>query len=90
MRRAYDKIKVGQTATLDDLARNYDPTLHPDVVSGKQTADVHYKHFLSLWDTKKPEGFITWTEFEEFYRAISSATESEDVFRQLVQQEWHL
>ena len=31
VRRVYNSIKSGANVTLDDIARNYDPTGHPDV-----------------------------------------------------------
>jgi len=49
VRRAYDKMRAGDCATLDDLAKAYNPVNHPDVTSGSETEETHYKHFLSLW-----------------------------------------
>lgn len=56
IRRAYDKIRCGKVcASLDDLAKSYDPTQHPDVTSGRETDEGHYKHFLSLFGATKPD-----------------------------------
>jgi hypothetical protein len=38
VRRAYDKLDVNKDGTvrLDDIAKIYDASCHPDVVSGKK------------------------------------------------------
>ena len=59
VRRAYDKMRAGDCATLDDLAKAYNPVNHPDVTSGSETEETHYKHFLSLWEAKKPSDKVT-------------------------------
>jgi hypothetical protein len=90
VRNAYNKIKSGDCATLDDLARHYDPAAHPDVLSGAEPAESHYKHYLSLWDAKKPTDQITYAQFEDFYFAISAAVPDDASFTRLLKAEWHI
>lgn len=53
IRQAYNKLDIngdGQV-TLDDIARIYDVSQHPDVVAGKKTPEEAYREFMSMWDT---------------------------------------
>ena len=49
VRHKYNKLKSGDCAILDDLAKHYNPVNHPDVCEKCVSAEGHYKHFLSLW-----------------------------------------
>jgi len=52
VRQAYNKLdKNGDgTVTLDDIAKIYDVSQHPDVVNGDDPKEV-YQKFMSQWDT---------------------------------------
>ena len=53
IRQAYGKLDIngdGQV-TLDDIARIYDVSQHPDVIANKKTPEEAYREFMSLWDT---------------------------------------
>lgn len=60
VQRVYDKIKVYGKVTLDDVARNYDPTQVPSVVFKTESAESHYKKYISLWDAKNAGDVITF------------------------------
>jgi len=53
IRQAYDKLDVNKDGkvTLDDVARLYDVSMHPDVIQKKMTPEQAYRQFMSLWDT---------------------------------------
>ena len=53
IRQAYNKLDINKDGqvTLDDIARIYDVSQHPDVVDGKKTPEEAYREFMSLWDT---------------------------------------
>lgn len=90
VRKAYNKVKSGDCASLDDFAKHYNPVNHPDVRNGVETAEGHYKHFLSLWEAKKPSDKITMLQFEDFYYAVSALIKDDYEFASLIQNEWRL
>ena len=53
IKQAYDKLDINKDGqvTLDDIARIYDVSQHPDVVQGKKTPEEAYREFMSMWDT---------------------------------------
>lgn len=90
VRRAYNKLKTGDCATLDDLAKHYNPLNHPDVQNGSSTAEELYKHFLSLWPAQKPSDYVTLTQFEDFYYSYSAVCKSDAEFAAILHNEWRL
>lgn len=50
---AYKKLDVtgDGKVTLDDIAKLYDASQHPDVVQGKRSEQDIFMEFMSLWDT---------------------------------------
>ena len=65
IRQAYQKLDINGDGlvTLDDIARIYDVSQHPDVMSGKKTTEEAYREFMSLWDTQVADGIVTLDEF---------------------------
>lgn len=53
IRKAYQKLDVNKDGTvrLDDIARIYDVSHHPDVLHGKRDPKDLYLEFMSKWDT---------------------------------------
>ena len=49
--------------TLDDIARLYNVSSHPEVVNGSKADQDVYMEFMSLWDTQVKDGIITFDEF---------------------------
>lgn len=49
---AYEKLDVNKDGLvkLDDIAKIYDASKHPDVITGKKTPDQVFLEFMSLWD----------------------------------------
>jgi hypothetical protein len=79
--------------TLDDIARNYDPTGHPDVISGHETADAHFKHFLSffrMFGAAKPSDAVSKDSFLQLYRAFSASLPEDKAFAALIKAEWRI
>ena len=54
IRSAYNKLDVNGDGTvkLDDIARLYDATKHPDYVQGRKTIEQVFVEFMSMWDTQ--------------------------------------
>lgn len=67
--KAYGKLDVNGDGTvrLDDIAKLFDASRHPDVLSGKKDESDVYMEFMSLWDTQVKDGIITWEEFCGYY-----------------------
>jgi len=82
IRKAYDKLDVtgDGKVTLEDVARLYDVSHHPDVVEGKKTEEEAYKEFMSLWDTQVADGIVTFDEFCDYYRDISASIDTDEYF----------
>jgi Ca2+-binding EF-hand superfamily protein len=53
IRKAYEKLDVTKDGrvTLDDIARLYNVSSHPEVVNGSKSDQDVYMEFMSLWDT---------------------------------------
>ena len=54
IRRAYsEKLDVNKDGrvTLEDVAKIYDATQHPDVIQGKKTEEEVFIEFMKKWDT---------------------------------------
>jgi len=53
IKRAYEKLDVTKDGrvTLDDIAKLYSASSHPEVCSGAKTETDIYMEFMSLWDT---------------------------------------
>jgi len=49
---AYDKLDVNKDGMvkLDDIAKIYDASRHPEVVSGKKSQEQVLYEFMQLWD----------------------------------------
>lgn len=92
VKKAYEKLDVNKDGCvrLDDIAKIYDASCHPDVVSGKKDEGDLYMEFMSLWDTQVKDGVVTWDEFLGYYKDISCSTESDAEFYNVMQKAWKL
>lgn len=74
--RAYkeklDVNKDGQV-TLEDIAKIYDASVHPDVVQGKKTEEEVFEEFMNKWDTQEKDGIVTLEEFIEYFKDVSAS-----------------
>ena len=92
IRQAYQKLDIngdGQV-TLDDIARIYDVSQHPDVVDGKKTPEEAYREFMSMWDTQVADGIVTFDEFCDYYRDVSASIDTDEYFGVMMTQAWKL
>lgn len=92
IRKAYQKLDVngdGQV-TLDDIARIYDVSQHPDVMAGKKTPEEAYREFMSLWDTQNADGIVTFDEFCQYYKDVSASIDTDEYFGVMMTQAWKL
>lgn len=90
IRKAYNKLDANKDGevTLDDIARLYDVSYHPDVQSGRITPEQAYKQFMSLWDTQIADGIITFEEFCDYFRDVSASIDSDEYFAVMMENAW--
>lgn len=63
------------------------------MTSGQETAEAHYKHFLSLFQmvgATKPADCVTLEQFEQLYRALSTSYPDDKAFAAVIQAEWRI
>ena len=89
---AYAKLdKDGSgLVTLDDIKAIYDASYHPEVISGKLSAEQALLNFMGVWETHKKDGIVTRAEFEDYYKDLSAGIDSDDYFETMVRNAWKL
>jgi len=92
IKKAYDKLDINKDGlvTLDDIARIYDVSQHPDVIAQKKTPEEAYREFMSLWDTQTADGIVTFDEFCIYYKDVSASIDTDEYFAFMMQQAWKL
>jgi len=82
IRQAYDKLDINKDGLvkLDDIARIYDVSKHPDVIDGKKTPEEAYREYMSMWDTQNADGIVTFDEFCDYYKDVSASIDADDYF----------
>lgn len=92
IRLAYQKLDINSdgVVTLDDIARIYDASFHPDVLSNKKSPEQVYKEFMSQWDTQVADGIITFDEFMEYFKDVSASIDTDEYFQVMMQNAWKI
>lgn len=75
---------------LSDMREIFNVSYHPEVRSGKKNRDQVLSEYLSQWDTLKKDGVVTLEEFIEYYCDLSASIDRDDVFVEMVKNEWNL
>lgn len=97
--KVYKKIDVNEDGILDisDIKGKYDASKHPDVKSGKKTADEVLKEFLETFEMhhnvmngNKSDGRVTLDEFIEYYTNISANIDNDAYFDLMITNAWNL
>jgi Ca2+-binding EF-hand superfamily protein len=78
------------TLTLADVKRLYDASKHPEVVSGRKSADDVLREFMAQWDTVDLDGVITGDEFARYYEDVSASIDSDAYFDRMMRNAWNL
>jgi len=92
IRKAYEKLDKNKDGkvTLEDIAKIYDVSYHPDIVSGKMTPEQVYKQFMSLWDTQIADCIIHFEEFCDYYKDVSASIDTDEYFGVMMKNAWRL
>lgn len=65
---------------LDDIAKLYDVSKHPDIVNGKKKPQEVYIEFMKMWDTQVADGVVTFDEFLDYFKDVSASIDRDDYF----------
>ena len=76
--------------TLDDVAKIYDASHHPDVLSQKSTPDQVYAEFMSMWDTQEADGIVTLDEFTDYFIDVSASIDTDEYFAVMMTNAWKI
>jgi len=76
--------------TYDDLVNVYNVEWHPKFRSGEMSKRDIIEDFLKQWDTVEQDGRVTYEEFEEYYKDVSSAIDKDDYFEAMMKKAWDL
>lgn len=75
---------------LSDFQEIFDASAHPDAVSGKKTPAQIQREFLAKWFKQDIDSIVTWEEFLDFYRDVSSSVDRDEYFDLLLRNTWKL
>ena len=96
---AWDKLNKdgSEFIDIDDVRGVYDPTNHPDVRSGKKTADDVLNEFLetfelhhNLGDRSQMDHRVSREEFDEYYNNVSASVDDDRYFELMMNNAWKL
>lgn len=80
-----------------DIKDKFHADNHPDVTSGKRTADQvlvefleTFEHSLNVMERNSQDGKITQEEFMEYYNNVSFVIDDEQHFMLLVKNVWNV
>ena len=92
IKKAYQKLDVNGDGTvkLDDIAKLYDVSQHPDILSRRKQPKEVYLEFMKLWDTQVADGIVTFEEFLDYFKDVSASIDSDEYFGQMMKNAWKL
>lgn len=69
VKKAFEKLDAtcDGVVTVEDVAKLYDASKHPEVIDGKKTPEQVFVEFMQQWDTKQKDGIVTFDEFLDYY-----------------------
>ena len=74
-----------------EIAKFYDASRHPDVISGKRNAESIMDEFLTTFDVGGTiDGKVTREEFVNYYSNVSASIDNEDYFELMIRNAWHI
>lgn len=78
--RAYKKLEheTHGKVNIEEIVKEFDASKHPDVVKGYKTEKEIFREFVGNWDKVDPDGIISFEEFTDYYRDVSSSIEKDE------------
>eukprot|EP01038_Epipyxis_sp_PR26KG_P004385 gene4385-6201_t len=75
----------------EEIAQTYDPSKHPEVLSGRKTAKQILSEFLDTFDVGGvKDGVVTRQEFVNYYTNLGANIDNEDYFELMIRNAWHI
>ena len=90
---AFDRLDSDGNGSIegDEVAECYDASMHPEVVSGRRTAEEVLREFLTTFDVGGTiDGKVTREEFVNYYSNISASIDNDDYFELMIRNAWHI
>jgi len=90
---AFSKLDKSNIGILDatTIATVFDASAHPEVMSGKKSANIVFNEFLETFDVGETiEGKVTQQEFENYYSYVSSTIDDDSYFEIMLRNIWHI
>jgi Ca2+-binding EF-hand superfamily protein len=98
--KVFEKFDPEHTgnANLNEIRKNYNPNLHPEVLKGNKSSQEQLSEFLDdidyifnlLNQNKANDDIITIEEFLDFYKNFSFAIEDDEYFNSILSGVWGL
>lgn len=76
--------------TVDDLELSYDPSHHPEFMSGAMTKTQVLREFLDSFDGLEKDGIVTQEEFLDYYKGLSASIDDDNYFELMMRNAWHI
>lgn len=88
--RAFKKLDKDGSSVVDvnDIAKIYDASNHPDVQEGKKTEKEVLITFIGGFEKGTKDGKITFDEFKSYYEDLGSSIPSDEYFVGMMQNVW--
>jgi Ca2+-binding EF-hand superfamily protein len=74
-----DRYMVGKLS-LDSLVEKYQPSNHPDVVTGRMGARDAIKDMMYVFTSQRDDGMVVAEMFDDYFTQLSTFVESDDDF----------
>mmetsp|Transcript_10864 Transcript_10864/g.22298 ORF Transcript_10864/g.22298 Transcript_10864/m.22298 type:complete len:890 (+) Transcript_10864:3-2672(+) len=90
---AFNQIDKDGSGVIEahEVASAYDPSKHPEVISGKKTPQQVLEEFLRTFDVGGVvDGSVTLQEFTNYYHNVSASIFNEDYFELMIRNAWHI
>jgi len=84
----FDKDGSG-VVNIDDISRAYDVSCHPQVRSGRISAQEAFAAFMNHYDSNH-DGTVSLDEFIESYNWVSASIDNDDYFELMIRNAWHI
>lgn len=97
--KAFKQMDYNGNGVLDieDIKRNYNASMHPDVKSGKRSEEEIFLEFMETFEQHystihgtKSDGKITPEEFLEYYTHVSCNIDSDAYFELMMSNAWNI
>ena len=99
VKQAFDILDVNKNGQIsfEEIKNKYNPSGHPDVLSGKRTEEEVLKEFMNTFQETynylcgtESDNVITIEEFQEYYENVSMTIDDDAYFELLMNNAWKM